>query len=62
MEVAVFNPEQLRYCAKLPAGLWTDPNNGKHRKQHLYLICFAYDNKFHSDIRLGRLNDSKRVH
>jgi hypothetical protein len=62
MQVAVFNAEQLRYCAKLPAGLWSDPDGGKHRKQHLYLICFAFDNRFHSDIRLGKKDVCKRVY
>jgi hypothetical protein len=54
MEIAVFNAGQLGYCAKLPSGTWIDPHGNKHKRQYLYLICFKFDNKFHSDIRLSK--------
>lgn len=61
--VARFNEDSLRYVLNATARTYEDHLGNKHRKPHLFLICFQYDgDRFHSDFRLGRWNVSQRFY
>jgi hypothetical protein len=59
---AVFNIDRMRQIVSEPARYIKNcPEN--RRAPHLYLICFKYDgDRFHSDLRMGRVNVGKRVY
>lgn len=62
MNCAIFKLEHMRYIIKAPSGVISAYHNMKYPqfnqpkidKSHLYIICFKFDDKFHSDIRFGK--------
>jgi|LakMenEpi03Aug12_release.lakeMendotaPanAssembly.Ray.scaffolds.fasta_scaffold3213083_1 hypothetical protein len=60
--LARFSLDHIKYIIQEPARYIKNCAENR-RAPHLYVVCFEYDeNRFQSDLRMGRVNVGKRVY
>jgi hypothetical protein len=56
MIVAKFSLDHMRHIIQMPARYVKNCIENR-RHIHFWIVCFQYDDKFHSDLRTGKWNE-----